>query len=106
LSLTSGLHDYLDDVQVEQLVSRPISYPDLIPRIAPLPLDFPPGTRWSYSNTNYLLLGKVIESVSGESYAAYLQRHILDPLHMLDTHTTAEEHRLPNMAVGYRHVDG
>ena len=106
LTLTSGLHDYLDDPRIEQLVVRPIAYRDLIARIASRPLDFPPGSRWSYSNTDYLLLGKVIETISGESYADYLQRHMLGPLHMTDTYTTAEEHRLPNMAVGYCHVDG
>jgi D-alanyl-D-alanine carboxypeptidase len=107
LTHTSGLHDYLDgpDEEVDRLASRPISYQDLISRVASLPLDFPPGSRWSYSNTGYLLLGKVIEAVSGEPYQAYLQHHILNPLHMKNTFTTAEESRLP-MAIGYRHVNG
>jgi CubicO group peptidase (beta-lactamase class C family) len=104
LTHTSGLHDYLDSPQA--LAAQPISYRDLIARITPLPLDFPPGTRWSYSNTNYLLLGQVIEAVSGEAYLDYLRRHILDALHLASAHTTAEEDRLPNMAVGYRHADG
>ncbi|HEY1613655.1 MAG TPA: serine hydrolase domain-containing protein [Rhizomicrobium sp.] len=102
LTHTSGLHDYFD----ETLAGRPISYSNLIGRGAALPLDFPPGSRWSYSNTNYLLLGKVIEAVSGESYGAYLTRHILGPLHMTETYTTADEAHLPDMALGYRHVDG
>jgi D-alanyl-D-alanine carboxypeptidase len=102
LTHTSGLHDYFDD----QLAARPISYKDLIARVASLQLDFAPGSRWSYSNTGYLLLGKVIEVVSGESYRAYLQHHIFDPLHMKQTYTTADEGRLANMATGYRHVNG
>jgi D-alanyl-D-alanine carboxypeptidase len=102
LTHTSGLHDYFDD----QLAARPISYKDLIARVALLPLDFAPGSRWSYSNTGYLLLGKVIEVVSGESYRAYLQHHIFDPLHMKQTYTTGDEVRLANMATGYRHVNG
>jgi CubicO group peptidase (beta-lactamase class C family) len=108
LTHTSGLHDYLDgpQAQMERLASRPIAYGDLIARVAPLPLDFPPGSRWSYSNTGYLLLGKVIETVSGETYAAYLQRHIFDPLGMKDTHTTADEDRLAGMVIGYRHANG
>jgi len=106
LTLTSGLHDYLDGPEMDRLASHPISYRDLIARIAPLPLDFPPGSRWHYSNTDYLLLGKVIETVSGESYRDYLQRHIFDPLHMKDTHTTAETGHLPNAATGYRHASG
>jgi D-alanyl-D-alanine carboxypeptidase len=108
LTHTSGLHDYLDlpPADLYRLASQPIAYRDLIGRVAALPLDFPPGSQWSYSNTGYLLLGKVMETVSGESYKDYLRHHILDPLHMKDTYTTAEEGHLPNMAIGYHHVDG
>ena len=108
LAHTSGLHDYLDlpADQTDRLVRQPIAYADLVARIAPLPLDFKPGSRWSYSNTGYLLLGKVIEVVSGEPYRDYLQHHILGPLHMTQTFTTAEEPRLPDMAKGYRHANG
>jgi D-alanyl-D-alanine carboxypeptidase len=108
LTLTAGLHDYFDGTpnEVERLAARPTPYPDPIARVASLPLDFSPGSKWSYSNTDYILLGRVIETVSGETYRSYLQHHIFDPLHMTDTHTMAEEDRLPNMAVGYRHLDG
>lgn len=108
LAHTSGLHDYLDlpDDQADRLVTQPTAYADLVARVAPLPLDFKPGSRWSYSNTGYLLLGKVIEVVSGEPYRDYLQRHILGPLHMTQTFTTAEEPRLQDMAKGYRHRNG
>jgi len=108
LTHTSGLHDYLDlaPEDLYRLPAQPISYGDLIARVASLPLDFPPGSRWSYSNTGYLLLGKVIETVSGETYKDYLQRHILGPLHMKDTYTTADEGRLPDMAIGYHHARG
>jgi D-alanyl-D-alanine carboxypeptidase len=102
LTHTSGLHEYFD----EQLAAQPIAYKDLIARVASLPLDFAPGSRWSYSNTGYLLLGKVIEVVSGESYRAYLQHHIFDPLDMKQTYTTGDEGRLANMEAGYRRVNG
>jgi D-alanyl-D-alanine carboxypeptidase len=108
LTHTSGLHDYLDlsPQDLYRLAARPIAYDDLIARVAPMPLDFAPGSRWSYSNTGYLLLGKVIETVSGETYRDYLQRHILTPLGMTETVTTAEEARLPGVALGYDHRDG
>jgi D-alanyl-D-alanine carboxypeptidase len=106
LTHTSGLHDYFDgpDAELDTLAARPITFDRLMARIADLPLDFPPGSRWSYSNTGYALLGKVIETVSGESYRAYLQRHMFDPLGMTRTFTVADEAHLRNMAVGYRHV--
>ncbi|HEY3637234.1 MAG TPA: serine hydrolase domain-containing protein [Rhizomicrobium sp.] len=108
LNLTAGLHDYLDGPQaeLEKAAAQPMSYHDLIARIAPLPLDFPPGSQWAYSNTDYLLLGKVIEAVSGESFGDYLRHHIFTPLHMGDTHTMAEENNLMDMAIGYRSVNG
>jgi CubicO group peptidase (beta-lactamase class C family) len=108
LTMTSGLHDYLDGsgTAMERLMGSPASYREIVARIAPLPLDFPPGSKWSYSNTNYLLLGRVIETVSGETYRDYLQHHFFGPLHMADTHTTAEEGHVPGMAIGYRHANG
>jgi CubicO group peptidase (beta-lactamase class C family) len=108
LTHTSGLHDYITDAQgeIDAKASQPSSYPDLIARIASLPLDFPPGSRWAYSNTGYLLLGRVIETVSGETYWDYLRGHILQPLRMTRTRTVADEGRLAAMAKGYRHRNG
>jgi CubicO group peptidase (beta-lactamase class C family) len=106
LAHTSGLHDYFDTPQADQLSSKSISYAALIARVANMPLDFPPGSRWSYSNTGYQILGRIIEKVSGDTYKNYLTRHILGPLHMTQTYTTEEEDRLSNMAVGYHHAQG
>ncbi len=49
------------------------------------PLDFPVGEKWSYSNSNYILLGAVIEKVSGVPYAQFLQDNLFTPLGMKDT---------------------
>ncbi|MFD0586997.1 serine hydrolase domain-containing protein [Paenibacillus sp. GCM10027627] len=49
------------------------------------PLHFSPGTAFSYNNTGYYLLGKIIEMVSGEPFHQFVQRRILDPLEMKDT---------------------
>lgn len=46
------------------------------------PLDFEPGTRWSYSNTGYFLLSLVVQEVSGERFGDYLRTHLFAPLHM------------------------
>ena len=105
---TAGLPDYITDAHgdVDPAASKPATYEQLVARVAGRPLDFAPGSRWAYSNTGYLLLGRVIETVSGESYETYVRRHLLEPLGMADTHTVADEDHLADMARGYRHVGG
>src|SRR5215472_11580885 len=49
------------------------------------PLDFEPGSKWAYSNSNYEVLGAIIERVSGTKYGDLLRQRILDPLGMKDT---------------------
>jgi CubicO group peptidase (beta-lactamase class C family) len=66
-----------------------------------LPLEFTPGARWSYSNSGYILLGAVIERVSGQSYSAFLQDHIFAPLGMRDTGYDENKPPSPQHAIGY-----
>ena len=65
------------------------------------PLLFIPGTKWSYSNSNYYLLGLVIQRVSGEPYLVYLDSHILGPLGLSHTGMCPDSPRPPELAVGY-----
>lgn len=60
----------------------PATPEDVIALYNHVPLDFPPGTRFEYSNEGYQVLGYVIQRVSGQSYASFIQQHILAPLHM------------------------
>jgi D-alanyl-D-alanine carboxypeptidase len=106
LTHTSGLPEYLDGPNIEQEAGQAASFDQLMARIAGKPLDFAPGSRWAYDNTGYILLGRVIEVVSHESYDHYLHAHLLGPAGMTHTFTVADEARLPDMAVGYRRVDG
>ena len=71
--------------------SRPI---DTLRFAAAQPLDFPPGSEWRYSNTNYIALGLVIEKTTGNTYREELERRILDPLALKRTelpHTAAAD---------------
>ena len=106
LSHTSGMPEYLDAVEAAKAIDKPASFDKLMSYIAGKPLDFPPGSRWSYSNTGYILAGRAIEVVSHESYRHYLQTHLLDPTGMTHTFTVAEENKLPNMAIGYDRENG
>jgi D-alanyl-D-alanine carboxypeptidase len=106
LSHTSGLPEYLEGPDIESAATKPVSFAQLMSRVAGKPLDFTPGTKMAYNNTGYILLGRVIETVSGQSYRDYVRKHLLEPAGMAQTHTVADEAHLPNMAEGYRHAGG
>ncbi|WP_426271663.1 serine hydrolase domain-containing protein [Dyella kyungheensis] len=106
LSHTSGMPEYLDGPDVEAWAVKPATFDQIIARIKDKPLDFPPGSRWSYSNSGYALLGRVIERASHESYEQYVKTHLLAVAGMTHTYTVAEESSIPGMAKGYRHADG
>jgi CubicO group peptidase (beta-lactamase class C family) len=75
---------------------------DYIPRLGAVPLDFQPGTRWSYSpGAGFDTLGRVVEIVSGQSYDQFLKQRIFDPLEMKDTVFHPAEDRLPRVATMY-----
>ena len=62
----------------------PITPEDIVRYMMGKPLDFDPGTRYAYSNLGYLLLGRVIEVVSGQNYERYVQKNVLTPLNIQD----------------------
>jgi D-alanyl-D-alanine carboxypeptidase len=105
LSHTSGLHEYFDDPNIDRDAVKPINFTGIMARVKDRPLDFAPGARWSYSNTGYIMLGRIIEVLSGQSYETYIKTHLIDRVGMIHTYTVSDEFQLPEMAVGYRHVD-
>jgi D-alanyl-D-alanine carboxypeptidase len=64
-------------------------------------LRFEPGSRWEYSNYGFVLIGAVIEKVSGESYGDYVREHVFEPAGMTATGTGMEDQATPNQAVDY-----
>jgi CubicO group peptidase (beta-lactamase class C family) len=65
------------------------------------PLDFPPGSKFNYSNTGYILLAAVIEKVSGESYASYIEAHLLEPAGMTHSFISNSTSFVRGAAYGY-----
>jgi D-alanyl-D-alanine carboxypeptidase len=94
----SGLVNYTDFTPWLKGASRsPSTRPiDLVRFAASKPLVFAPGTQWSYSNTNYIALGLVIEQVTGRSYADELERRIFQPLE-LDATELPQTRLLPDL---------
>jgi CubicO group peptidase (beta-lactamase class C family) len=106
LSHTSGLPEYFDGPDIDQEATKPVTFAQLMARIADKPLTFAPGSRMAYNNTGYILLGRVIEVVSHQTYRDYVRTHLLDRAGMKRTYTVANEPQLTNMAVGYRVKEG
>jgi CubicO group peptidase (beta-lactamase class C family) len=67
---------------------------------------FAPGTRFEYSNYGFILLGRIVETVSGMSYDAYVQQHIFRPAGMTSTGMAPESERVPRRAVSYTREHG
>ncbi|HEY4838863.1 MAG TPA: serine hydrolase domain-containing protein [Candidatus Acidoferrales bacterium] len=82
LSHTSGYQDYWPQDYVPPFMTRPITATEILEVWARKPLDFDPGTKWQYSNTNYVIAGVIIEKVSGEPLLQFLQEHVFTPLKM------------------------
>ena len=74
---------------------------DYLPLFVNEPLQFPPGTRQAYSNAGYVVLGLLVERLSGEDYYAYVDRHIYQPAGMTHTAAYPADSLPPNTAIGY-----
>jgi CubicO group peptidase (beta-lactamase class C family) len=101
LSHTSGLPNHtqaggLDKIRYQQMSPR-----DLYATFRDAPLDFPPGSDWSYSNSGYVMLGILIEELSGKRYAAFVQDELLKPLGMDSSGVAHSEVIVPLLASGY-----
>ncbi|HEX8705528.1 MAG TPA: serine hydrolase domain-containing protein [Myxococcaceae bacterium] len=101
LSHTSGLPDYAD-LDLRGARNRPPQ--QLLALTQDLPLGFMPGTDYAYSNTGYVLLGLLIEKLSGLSYGEYMERQLFKPLGM--RHTVYASRGLPGLVPGYRKKEG
>ena len=78
LTMSSGIPDLFQSPRYRGRQDQFRTLRDHWPLFAESPLEFPPGIRWSYSNSNFMILGSVIEQLSGESFADYLRNHVLD----------------------------
>jgi CubicO group peptidase (beta-lactamase class C family) len=69
-------------------------------------LNHPPGSKFEYNNTNYNILGLIVESASGELYADYIQKHIFDPLNMNHSYSSKADAQRNGLAAGHRYWFG
>ncbi|MCL1633614.1 beta-lactamase family protein [Luteimonas sp. SX5] len=100
LNHTAGVSDAAADPQ-PGFSRREIDTATLIAEIGKRPLDFAPGTRWAYSNAGYVLLGAVIEKVTGEPWHVAMQKLFAQPLDLRDTRYGDESTLIPRRVAGY-----
>ena len=104
LTHTSGIPSFTDDEALMKVRGTRHTQAEVLATFKDKPLEFEPGERFAYSNSGYFLLGLVIEKVSGQSYEAYLQEHVLGPAGMKRS-STIDAEDAPNTAVGYDNDD-
>jgi D-alanyl-D-alanine carboxypeptidase len=107
LTHTSGIPSYTDIPKFFESESRTARTPEEIIKLTrDKPLQFEPGSKFAYDNSGYILLGYIVEKVSGETYAAYVQKHIFDALGMNNSGYDLSDKVIPNRAQGYQFDKG
>lgn len=105
LSHTSGLPDHFSLPVIPSIMRNPITPDGIIALMTDAQLNFEPGTRWAYSNFNYVLLGKLIEALDeqGRDFGTYVEEEIFLPLAMENSHYDRQSAVVPSRARGYDH---
>jgi len=101
LTHTSGIPSFTGFPDYTSTEWKDTNPAELVARFRDKPLDFEPGSKFNYSNSGYVLLGYLIEKVSGQSYGDFLQQNIFTPLGMADTGLDSNAAILPHRAQGY-----
>jgi len=107
LSHTSGYPDYYPQDYVPRFMVAATTAQEIMDRWAKGPLDFDPGTRWQYSNTNYVIAGAIVEKITGKPLFDLLKQKIFDPLGMKSVIDSDQNSLGSGDAVGYfRYASG
>ncbi|MGO9256166.1 MAG: serine hydrolase domain-containing protein [Bryobacteraceae bacterium] len=101
LTHTSGYQDYYPQDYVPPFMEKPVTADSILDQWAKKPLDFDPGTRWQYSNTNFVVAGRIVEQVTGGPFFSFLSKRILQPLGMTSAIDLSAQTLGPLDAAGY-----
>lgn len=101
LTHTSGLWDMTNDVDFMRDSRLDHTPAELMATFSRTPFDFAPGEKYAYSNSGYILLGMIIEKISGMSYAEFIQTRIFTPLNMTQSSYLSNEPIILKRASGY-----
>jgi CubicO group peptidase (beta-lactamase class C family) len=101
LTHTSGIKSYTDLAEWLPLQRKDMTVGEIIDLFKNQPMEFAPGERWKYSNSGYILLGAIIEKVSGKTYADFLQDRIFGPLGLKSSCYDSPSRIIPRRVPGY-----
>lgn len=101
LTHTSGIPNFTGFADYQKLEPFAATSEQLVARFRDKPLDFEPGEKWQYSNSGYVLLGYLIEKITGESYEKFVRENIFTPLGMKDSGYDSNSEVIPHRASGY-----
>ena len=101
LSHTSGYQDYWPQDYVMPMMLEPVTAQKILDLWADKPLDFEPGTKWQYSNTNYVIAGLIVEKASGVPLLKFLAAEVFKPLGMQNVVNIDQERLSANDPTGY-----
>ncbi|HVZ15813.1 MAG TPA: serine hydrolase domain-containing protein, partial [Terriglobales bacterium] len=101
LSHTSGYQDYWPQDYVMPEMLQPTTVQHILDKWAKIPLDFQPGAKWQYSNTNYVIAGVIVEKVAGKPLLDFLQEKVFGPLQMKTVTNTDQAKLPPSDPTGY-----
>jgi CubicO group peptidase (beta-lactamase class C family) len=104
LTHTSGIPSFTGFADYAKLEPFATTSEQLVSRFRDKPLDFEPGEKWQYSNSGYVLLGHLIEKITGESYEKFVRENIFTPLGMKDSGYDSNSAVILHRASGYVHV--
>lgn len=101
LSHTSGYQDYWPQDYVMPEMLGPTTAQHILDKWARIPLDFAPGAKWQYSNTNYVIAGLIVEKAAGKPLLEFLHEKVFDPLGMKSVTNTDLARLPPSDPTGY-----
>ena len=101
LTHTSGIPNFTGFPDYDSRETQAMTPEKLVEWFRDKPLEFEPGTKWNYSNSGYVLLGYLIEKISGQSYSDFLQQNIFTPLGMKDSGYDSNSAIIAHRAAGY-----
>lgn len=101
LTHTAGIPNLTEFPDFISTMDIPVSVSENIVKFLNKPLEFEPGSQFAYSNSGYILLGAVIENVSGQAYSQYIEEHIMSPLGMGRSGYLKKDRITDDIASGY-----